>query len=700
MRSFLLKADRYPMQKYLFIVFPLVLSTLSCHGVLSISDNVEVNNQTGYCGNGIMEEGENCDGLDFGEKDCLSEGYDSGALACSDECTLIRSGCIVSPDCGNGVLDPQESCDGTELNGETCSGLGYMGGDLGCSDTCDFDTAACLVSETCGNGIREFGEQCDGEDLNSLTCISAGYFGGLLSCTENCILDYSSCEAAGICGDGEITPEYEECDGANLDGKSCESEGYHGGDLECTQGCQLNFAECALYGSCGDGTIQNAYEECDGTNFNGVTCENLGYHGGTVQCTDTCQLDLSDCEATGMCGDGTIDALYETCDGTNFDGVTCESLGFQVDSLICQPDCQADHSQCRERWVQVSVGNQFACGIRESGTLWCWGSNYNYQLGLGVTGNQSTPQQVGTGTDWVSVTAGAMHACAMKTSGIAYCWGENSSGQLGVGSNQDQHTPSPVLAVNYYRSLSAGFYHTCAVQIDGTLWCWGQNSYSQVGQSDMILEYEDPEQVGSGNNWATVHAGAYHTCARTDTDILYCWGRNDDGQMGIGYSSAEQQDPVQIQGALDWAQVAPSVDHSCGLRGDGTLWCWGEGIRGQLGQGSTTDRDYPVQVGTASTWLKVFTGEEYSCGILSPGELWCWGANYNGNLGNGSLYGNSLTPVRAGTASDWESGDGGQYSTCTITITGSLYCFGENGSGQLGIGTTTSVASPQRVLVP
>lgn len=144
------------------------------------------------------------------------------------------------PFCGNGVVDATELCDGSDLAGATCEGLNLGTGDLACTDGCTFDVSGCLHQAECGNGVREYPETCDGTDLGSTTCEDMGYVGGLLACGEDCELDISGCST---CGNDIIDGE-EQCDGPDLGGASCESLGLGEGDLACTDGCTLDTSGC------------------------------------------------------------------------------------------------------------------------------------------------------------------------------------------------------------------------------------------------------------------------------------------------------------------------------------------------------------------------------------------------------------------------------------------------------------------------
>ncbi|MBU1070501.1 hypothetical protein KJ975_13115, partial [Myxococcota bacterium] len=190
------------------------------------NDNVNnVNNA--QCGNGTLETGETCDGTELGGATCLSQGFETGTLACATDClSLDTSGCQDNPPvCGNGTLETGETCDGTELGGATCLSRGFESGTLACAGDClAFDTADCQgTAPVCGNDQIEGTETCDGTDLFGETCQSQGFLSGTLACLGDCTgLDTSACSN---CGNAQIESG-EACDGDNLGGASCTDFGF------------------------------------------------------------------------------------------------------------------------------------------------------------------------------------------------------------------------------------------------------------------------------------------------------------------------------------------------------------------------------------------------------------------------------------------------------------------------------------------
>ena len=257
----------------------------------------------------------------------------------------------------------------------------------------------------------------------------------------------------------------------------------------------------------------------------------------------------------------------------------------------------------RGGWTSVSASGDETCATRTGGTLWCWGYNFYGQLGLGNHTNQDRPQQVTTPavSGWAAVTAGGEHTCATRTGGTLWCWGYNDVGQLGIGSHAAQDRPQQVTtpAAGGWTSVTASYVHTCATRAGGTLWCWGWDWYGQLGIGSHTNQ-DRPQQVTTPavGGWTSMTALGYaHTCAIRTGGTLWCWGYNVAGQLGLG-GDTDQDLPRQVTTPASggWAAVSATFEHTCATRADSTLWCWGKNDFGELGIGGDTDQDLPRQV--------------------------------------------------------------------------------------------------------
>jgi len=214
-----------------------------------------------------------------------------------------------------------------------------------CNDDADrwatcMDTQ-CAVQCACGNGLLDAGEQCDGEQ--SLSCTELGYASGMATCTDQCTFDTSACEAAQVpltCGDWVVDPG-EDCDQGELNGASCSSLGYTGGDLHCTESCRFATVDCF---DCGDGVV-DPQERCEPTDLRGSSCSTYGYGSGQLQCGFDCtEFDTSACST---CGNDWVDE-GEQCDGTVFEP-TCAQAGYAYGTMGCSTSCVLDASSCVPR---------------------------------------------------------------------------------------------------------------------------------------------------------------------------------------------------------------------------------------------------------------------------------------------------------------------------------------------------------------
>jgi alpha-tubulin suppressor-like RCC1 family protein len=252
--------------------------------------------------------------------------------------------------------------------------------------------------------------------------------------------------------------------------------------------------------------------------------------------------------------------------------------------------------------VAVALGTSHTCARKGDGSLWCWGDNSQGQLGDGTLVARSSPVLASAlGATAVAVALGTSHTCARKGDGSLWCWGDNSQGQLGDGTTAEKGSPVklPVEAALLGTTaveVAAGVFHTCARKADGSLWCWGRNAYGQLGDGT-LLDRASPVQVAAlGTMVVGVALGGHHSCARKADGSLWCWGRNAYGQLGDG-TLLDRASPVQVA-ALGTTVVGLALGgyHSCARKHDGTLWCWGRNDYGQLGDGTLLDQSSPVPV--------------------------------------------------------------------------------------------------------
>jgi alpha-tubulin suppressor-like RCC1 family protein len=381
------------------------------------------------------------------------------------------------------------------------------------------------------------------------------------------------------------------------------------------------------------------------------------------------------------------------------------------------------------------AGGEHTCARVYDTTVWCWGDNQYGQLGGGTT-NLTEPRPVPVlaeaGVSFsgaVALGAGEDHTCALRSDGTVWCWGRNSEGQLGNGPSS---SPLPVQVATSPGGpplggaveLAAGGLHTCVRTDEGGLWCWGSNLGGQLGAGLADRLALSPVRVLSTpvnepfSNALQVVAGTYHTCARRSDGSSWCWGDNQYGQLGTGNGAVIERVPVPVlamPGGSPFAgltQISAGERHTCALRNDGTVWCWGQAALGQLGNGDLmTDRPNPVQVMTPGGApligaSELSSGSGHTCALNGDATLSCWGWNGHGQLGRGDVGTDGPTPepvrVTAGGAplSDVvQVSSGGRIHpssahTCAQTSDSNVWCWGSNAEGQLGTGAGASSASP------
>jgi alpha-tubulin suppressor-like RCC1 family protein len=344
--------------------------------------------------------------------------------------------------------------------------------------------------------------------------------------------------------------------------------------------------------------------------------------------------------------------------------------------------------------VSVSVGAGHVCTIKSDGSLWCWGYNRYGQLGDGTNTDREVPVQI-MSSGVVSVSAGWGHTCAIKQDKSLWCWGNNWHGQIGDGTNISRNIPIQIMSTGVL-SVSAGGFHTCAVKTDGSLWCWGTNWAGQlgVGNATYVWRRNMPIQIMQSEVVSVDTGSMYHTCAVKADGSLWCWGGNLYGEIGDGDAiNVVKPSPVQIMPS-GVVSVALGGYHTCAIKQDGSLWCWGWNSQGQLGDGTDIDKNTPVQI-MPSNVMSISLGWFHTCAIKQDRSLWCWGDNTWGQLGIPGI-GHTSTPIQVMT--DVASVSLGDTYTCAIKLDGSLWCWGENSQGQLGDGTNINRDTPVQII--
>ena len=348
----------------------------------------------------------------------------------------------------------------------------------------------------------------------------------------------------------------------------------------------------------------------------------------------------------------------------------------------------------------VSTGGGQTCGLTSASGLVCWGWNDHGQLGDGTKTDRSTPVAVsGLASGVLAVSAGAYHTCALTTPGGVKCWGANSHGELGDGTTTNWITPVAVSGLaSAVHALSGGVVHTCALTTFGGVKCWGSNYRGQLGDGTTNASYTPIVVSGLTSGVQAVSTGEIYTCALTTAGGVLCWGYNNRGQLGDG-TTTDRSTPVAVSGLTSGVlAVSASRDHTCALTTDGGVMCWGSNYGGQLGDGTTNASYTPIVVsGLTSGVQAVSAGDGHTCALTTAGGVKCWGQNYAGQLGDGTKTDRSTPVAVSGLASGVQAVSAGGAHTCALTTAGGVVCWGYNNRGQLGDGTTTDSSTPVAV---
>lgn len=380
--------------------------------------------------------------------------------------------------------------------------------------------------------------------------------------------------------------------------------------------------------------------------------------------------------------------------------------------------CDETRGRCSA--TTITAGAEHTCAVAEAGEVLCWGSDDRGQRGpadpvtdpdAGPFTGFSTPVPNGA-----EVAAGGSHTCALTVDADVLCWGSDDAGQVSGEPSAESREPRPIgiRAFGVPTSIAAGDAHTCAV-VDSQVACWGANDY---GQRD-----PRPDAAATGislvaatDGAVEVVAGARHTCARFDDGHVACWGE----LLDDAGSWTRVAEPTPVAGIETATELAAAGAQTCARLQDGRVGCWGGNDSGQLGDGTTTSRAVPVFVPGATLYFHVATGGRiaddstrvgHTCVLDKDFYVWCWGENGRGELGAGEGP-DRATPARVLAVPSRDSTDSadldgiaaitaGAHHVCALNDNGRAYCWGDDSAGQLdSIVTPTPMTFGRAVGVP
>jgi alpha-tubulin suppressor-like RCC1 family protein len=354
----------------------------------------------------------------------------------------------------------------------------------------------------------------------------------------------------------------------------------------------------------------------------------------------------------------------------------------------------------------LSAGFEHGLAVA-NGTLYAWGSNADGRLGLDDPADQLLPVPVPSPLRFTSVVAAHDHSCAIDALGDVYCFGLNDRGQLGQGDRAAVtglvRVPLPAPAA----SVSTQTTHGCALLRDASIYCWGGNAEGQLGQDDPgvgadVTERDglSPLRVGAAE-WLAVATGDGHSCAVRLDGALFCWGRNSSHELGPE-PRIQVRAPLRVGTDLDWLRPVPGQQYTCGIKRDSSVWCWGQNIASGSDEGfplgiDQPELDTPTRVPGAPTATSLSTMVFHTCAAGADTDLYCWGRNIEGQLGTSAPpLRREPSPVMSGVARvsvSW-------FTTCVLTVAGGVACAGKNERGQLGNGSLERPHAFTPVLLP
>lgn len=344
-------------------------------------------------------------------------------------------------------------------------------------------------------------------------------------------------------------------------------------------------------------------------------------------------------------------------------------------------------------------------------SLWIWGDNQYGQLGDGSRTNKSSPIALGSDKSWAQVALNQALTLGITSNGELWATGYGHYGAFCDGTSgvtAKKSSPVRIGDASDWESISIGYYHaTLAIKTNGTLWAWSYGGHYGLGLGNLD-NYSSPVQVGANTDWKQVSVGKCVTHAVTDDGKLYAWGSTPTpstyGYLGLG-STTSASSPIQVGALTTWSSVYNSkceTDFATfAIKTDGTLWAWGQQVYGALGNNTNSgDKSSPIQVGSATDWKMIGNAGAYSVGVKTDGTLWGWGYNGTGLLGLGDTT-NRSTPVQVGAGTNWDTVSFGGSCFFATKTDGTLWLIGgTNTYGSFGLGdsnTALKYSSPVQI---
>ncbi len=572
---------------------------------------------------------------------------------------------------------------GTVACGSACVDLSSDNSNCGsCGNACGA-TQACYAGACCTSGA-----QCSGcESTYPYFCATP---------KPACWNSPPNCASIVVCPDGTMH-------GCVVDGGTFDCDAGDGGECfldaappppscgtltACGSACVNLTSDNSNCGSCGNacGTGKGCYKgSCCTSGAQCASCD-TGYPYYCSIPESSCWSQLPNCANNVLCPDGTLHG----CIGEgHYDCTLAECLvdaGAPPDAgdggsgpAPCATGIYTTGGACSVP-VAIAAGLFHTCTLLSGGQVACWGWNQLGQVGNGTEVNALMPAVVSGVPVATSIVVGSDATFALTGTGTWEMWGSGST------------TITALSALGGVSKLAVGLGYGCFVTASATVECWGDNTDGELGDGTTTTR-STLAVVPGLTGVAGIAARWNNTWALTSGGTLAAWGNNDNGQLGDG-TVLGRLSPEALAGLTGVVAVAPSAggDHTCALKNDGTVECWGNNAYGQLGNGTTTNQLTPAIVSGLTGATEVSCGLSHCCALITSGTVACWGGNLDGELGNGALV-NSSVPVTVANVTGATAIAATDSSTCAI-VNGTVECWGYNVDGELGNGTTTNSSTP------